>query len=69
MQGYLACGFIASSWSITKRASLYLILLAFIISSLTNHSMQAHVHFQADGKESDSFYYLSFFSSYYGARL
>ena len=32
IQGYLACGFIASAGSITKRASLYLILLAAIIS-------------------------------------
>ena len=39
MQGYLACGFIASTGSITKRASLYSISLAVIISSLTNHSM------------------------------
>ena len=38
-QGYLACGFIVSVGSITKRASLYSILLAVIISSLTNHSM------------------------------
>jgi hypothetical protein len=39
MQGYLACAFIASTGSITKRASLYSILLAVIISSLANHSM------------------------------
>ena len=39
MQGYLTYGFNASAGGITKRASLYLILLAVIISSLTNHSM------------------------------
>ena len=43
MQGYLACGFIASAGSITKRASLYSIFISSRISSLTNHSMQAHV--------------------------
>ena len=31
MQGYLACGFIASAESITKRASLYLISLAILL--------------------------------------
>jgi hypothetical protein len=36
MQDYLAYGFIASVGSITKRASLYSILLAVIISSLAN---------------------------------
>ena len=39
MQGYLACRFVASAGSITKRASLNSILLAVLISSLTNHSM------------------------------
>jgi hypothetical protein len=39
MQGYLARGFITLVEIITKRASLYPILLAVIISSLTNHSM------------------------------
>ena len=38
MQGYLACGFIASVGSITKRASLYSILLAASISSFQGSS-------------------------------
>jgi hypothetical protein len=39
VQGFLACGFIASAKNITKGASLFFFLLAVIISSLTNHSM------------------------------
>ena len=38
MQGYLAYGFIEYAGSITKRASLYSILLAVTISPLSNHS-------------------------------
>ena len=39
MQGNLACWFIASIGSITKRASLYSIFINSRIGSLTNHSM------------------------------
>ena len=39
MQGYLACGFIASAGCITKSASLYSILLVVNNGSLTNHSI------------------------------
>jgi hypothetical protein len=68
MQDYLTCGFIASMGSITKRASLYLILLAGIISSLVTILSKHLSYFQACGKQSESFYLLLCSSSYYGAR-
>jgi hypothetical protein len=58
MQGFLACGFIASARRITKCVSLYFFLLAVIISSLTDLSMYAQGYFQAGGKQSKPFYHL-----------
>ena len=71
LQGYVRLSglwVIASAGSITKRASLYSILLAVILSSLTNLLCKHLYYFQAGGKQSMQLYLLPCSSTYYGAR-
>ena len=68
MQGYLACGFIASTGSITKCASLYSIFISIALIRYITILCKHLCYFQAGGKQSDFLFPSSIFSSYYGAK-